>query len=121
MEFKFLGAALLGLSLSGCPYHQPEGPVDNLPIVRPPDTSLCGEACRHIGAKGDGGLGCEEGKPVYNSDKPGPKDVPNETCEEFCRTSQENGAFLNPACLRLVPSCDRIEEYRQKKPESCKE
>ena len=81
-----------------------------------PDTELCKGACEHIGPSG---LGCEEGKEVYDSDTPGPKDVPNMTCETFCKMSQDRGAFFNPRCLILVPSCELIEDYRVKNPKEC--
>jgi hypothetical protein len=92
-------------------------------VIKPvpkPDSDLCDQMCQHIGPKDKGGLGCEEGEPVYDSDKPGPKDIPNETCEEFCRMTQENGISLNPRCLRLVESCDQIEDARAKNPNDCK-
>ncbi len=80
------------------------------PIVVP-DTDECKAMCDHLGR---GGLNCEEGLPVYNSDRPGPKDVPNESCEEFCRDTQAMGVFLNPRCLKSVPTCGQIEEWRKK-------
>jgi hypothetical protein len=82
-----------------------------------PDSDLCAKMCEHIGPKG---LGCEEGYPVYDSDKPGPKDVPNESCEEFCVITQNNGIFLNPSCVSLVKSCDQIENARAKDPNTCR-
>jgi hypothetical protein len=85
--------------------------------MEPPDTVLCGSMCQHLGPNG---LNCEEGMSVYDSDKPGPKDEPNTSCEEFCKTSQMRGYFLNPRCLILVPSCNRIEEFRKKDPNFCK-
>lgn len=109
--------ALLVTVLSGCPHTTDRESPSPAPIT-PPDTDLCERMCQHIGPMG---LKCEEGEPVYDSDKPGPKDVPNETCAEFCKTSQGLGAFLNPRCVMLVPSCDQIEVYRKKDPETCKE
>jgi hypothetical protein len=41
------------------------------------------------------------------------------TCETFCKMSQDRGAFFNPRCLILVPSCELIEDYRVKNPKEC--
>lgn len=73
--------------------------------------------CEHIGPRG---LNCEEGQAVYDSDVPGPKDVPNLSCEGFCVASQVRGFFVNPRCVLEAPSCDLIEVYRGKSPDSCK-
>lgn len=81
-----------------------------------PDTAFCGDMCKHIGPKG---LRCEEGDPLYDSDRPGPVNVPNMTCEEFCVLSQERGAFFNPRCVLKVKSCAEIEPARMKEPSSC--
>ena len=59
-------------------------------------------------------LHCAEGQPVYDSDRPGPVGVPNETCEEFCQQEEQNGINLNTLCLSQVPTCDQIEEWRLK-------
>jgi len=119
MRFKFLLVVGL-LALTGCPKTVDREAPSPAPI-NPPNTDLCGKMCQHIGPKDKGGLGCEEGEAVYNSDKPGPVDVPNETCEDFCRTTQDRGAFLNPKCVALVKSCAEIEPARKKKPETCTE
>jgi hypothetical protein len=100
------------LSLVTCVKYDREAPSPNPTVV--PDTDLCGPACKHLQD-----LGCEEAKDVYDSDLPGPVDVPNATCEGFCKVSQERGAFLNPRCLLLVPRCDQIETYRNKSPGKC--
>ncbi len=78
-----------------------------------PDTSLCAPMCAHIGT-GDGGLGCAEGDPLYDSTQPGPVGVPNETCTQFCVHQQNNGVFINPRCVMQVTSCAQIEAARQK-------
>jgi hypothetical protein len=67
------------------------------------------------------GLGCEEGQAVYNSDKPGPTDVPNQSCEDWCTELQDPNHlyFINPRCVALVPTCEDIEVYRKKSPTSC--
>jgi hypothetical protein len=85
-----------------------------------PDSNICAKMCQHIGPKNKGGLGCEEGNSVYDSDKPGLKDVPNESCEEFCKITQNNGVSMNPSCVLLVKSCSQIERYRNKNPKDCK-
>ncbi len=90
-------------------------PIPSQPIPKPaPDSQLCGEMCKHIGPKAGGGLGCEEGMPVYDSDIAGPPDVPNETCEEFCVRQQANGAVMNPKCLIQITACDQIEAARNR-------
>jgi len=106
--------------LVGCP-HPVDREAPGPRPINPPDTDLCSAMCQHLGPKDKGGLGCEEGMPVYDSDKPGPANVPNTSCEDFCKTSQDRGVFLNPRCLKLVPSCDKIEEFRKHKPETCTE
>lgn len=108
-KVPFLFSVLL---LAGCPQREAPAPID----VDIQDTELCGKMCTHLAA-----LKCEEGESVYDSDKPGPKDVPNTSCEEFCRTSQTRGAFLNPRCVSLAPTCEVIETYRLKNPETCGE
>jgi hypothetical protein len=70
--------------------------------------------CLHIGPKAQGGLGCEEGDPVYDSDLPGPKGVPNKSCTAFCTGQQANGVFVNPRCIIQVKSCGEIESARQR-------
>jgi nitrous oxide reductase accessory protein NosL len=94
--------------LVGCP--KPPDAPGPAPI-NVPDTDVCAAMCEHLGPKG---LNCEEGQPVYNSDLPGPTGVPNQSCESFCRETQINGLFLNPKCLKSVPSCDLIEDWRKK-------
>lgn len=102
----------LALTLVACPKYDREAPSPSPVVV--PDSELCGRACKHLQD-----LGCEEARDVYDSDLPGPVDVPNTTCESFCKMSQERGAFLNPRCLLLVPKCDQIERYRNMNPGKC--
>ena len=83
-------------------------------VTVPPDTNLCAAACQHIGPVDAGGIGCEEGEPLYDSNKPGPEGVPNETCTEFCEHQQGQGVFVNPRCLMQITSCDQIESARAK-------
>lgn len=101
---------LLAFSLTGCPPTR-EAPSPN-PIPAP-DSELCEPMCKHIGPLTQGGLGCEEGYPVYDSDKPGPKGVPNKTCVDFCTEQQANGVFVNPKCVMGVKRCEDIESARQ--------
>lgn len=83
-------------------------------VTPPPDTNLCAEMCQHIGPADAGGLGCPEGDPLYDSTKPGPAGVPNESCADFCAHQQANGVPINPRCVMQVTSCDQIEAARQK-------
>lgn len=94
--------------LVGCP-PQPQAPSPN-PII-PPDSDLCQAMCDHIGPNG---LKCEEGNSVYDSDLPGPVDVPNLTCTDWCKQEQANGLFINPRCVAKVLTCGEIETARQK-------
>lgn len=110
---KYLVLLLPALLILGCP------PRDAVVPPNPPvDTNLCGEMCAHLQQ-----LGCEEGNDVYNNDLPGPPDVPNQTCEDWCVELQdpEHLYFINPRCVALVESCDEdvIESARQKDPETC--
>ena len=107
-------ALVLGLLAVGCPGTDP--PVTPSPNP-PPDTNLCDQMCEHLGPNG---LGCEEGKPVYNNDLPGPAGVPNQSCADNCRELQDKGFFVNPRCVILAPACQDIEPFRQKEPSTCK-
>lgn len=81
----------------------------------PPDTDWCRTMCDHLFQ-----LGCEEGDDVYNSDLPGTPGVPNQGCREFCEDLQNKGLAVNPRCVAQVDSCDQIEDYRERVPESCR-
>lgn len=107
MRFQVL-LAIAVLALAGCP-KEPDAPGPR-PIVVP-DTTECEAMCNHIGPQG---LNCEEGQPVYNSDLPGPPGIPNQPCKDWCEEIQTRGTFLNPRCVKTVPTCDLIEEYRKK-------
>jgi hypothetical protein len=109
-------ALVLTVVLAGCwnPVMQ-QDPATPSPLP-PPDTNMCSKMCDHLGAKG---LNCEEGKPLYNNDLPGPKDVPNQSCADNCTELQGKGLFLNPKCVSIVDKCENIEAARQKKPETC--
>jgi hypothetical protein len=98
---------LVLLILVGCPTREPASP--NPPV--PPDTDLCPQMCDHLRR-----LKCEESTDFYDNDKPGPKGVPNSTCEEFCSGQQDKGVFVNPRCVAKVPDCASIETYRKKQP-----
>jgi hypothetical protein len=98
----FLGCAP---ALLGC-VPEAKAPSPNPAVV--PDSDLCNQMCDHLAV-----LGCEEGKPVYDSDRPGPKGVPNMTCTEFCLDQQSKGTFINPRCVIRVHKCSEIESARQ--------
>lgn len=102
---------ILGLVLTGC--NTAIDPALMAPTP-PPDTDLCDAMCRHLAD-----LKCTEGDPVYDSDLPGPPDVPNRTCTAFCTDMQNKGVAVNPRCVLNVTSCDQIEPYRQKDPTTC--
>jgi hypothetical protein len=111
-----LRSLFLALVLTGCPgaggsSEPPAPPPAPAPL---PDSDLCGQMCQHLLE-----LGCEEGKPVYNNDLPGPPDVPNQSCEDFCKEMQTKGIPINPKCVATAPACAQIESYREKSPDSC--
>jgi len=98
----------LCLLLLGC-----SSPAEPKPLPAK-DTDFIPEMCLHLKS-----LECVEGEDVYNDDLPGPVDVPNQSCSDFYRGLQEQGFSVNPKCVLLAPSCDDIEEYRQREPETC--
>jgi len=106
---KLVALALALSALGNCRIDPPVPPPNP-----PPDTNLCAAMCDHL-AK----LGCEEGKPVYNNDIAGPKDVPNQSCADNCTELQKKGFFVNTKCVTTVTSCSQIEDFRQKDPASC--
>jgi hypothetical protein len=67
----------------------------------------CGRMCGHFRT-----LGCDEALPFYDSDKPGPVDEPNTTCEEFCESQMDLGVDLNTECSLKAPTCNDIEAWR---------
>ena len=107
---------IIALCLLGCACNQNTS-VNPTPK---PDSDVCSAMCQHIGPAAQGGLGCEEGNPVYDSDKPGPNGVPNESSPEFCKLTQDSGISMNPRCVLRVQSCDQIEFARTKNPSTCK-
>lgn len=107
-----LSKLIFVLCLLGC--HPQDVKPDPNPTPNPaPVVSDCEAMCQHIGPTKDGGLGCEEGNPIYDSDLPGTPGVPNESCTTFCEKQQENGVDLNPRCVVSVKSCGEIETARQ--------
>jgi hypothetical protein len=81
------------------------------------DTEYCGAACEHIGAV-DGGLNCEEGKPLEM--KPdacsGPVDDINcVSCKKFCEDTQAQGIWLNPRCVVNLTVCSDIDKCQEVK------
>jgi len=99
----------LALLLACSPSKDP--PTPQPPV--PPDTDLCGAVCAHLA-----NLHCEEGSPVYDSDEPGPRGVPNLSCQAFCEKTQKRGVYVNPTCILKVTSvtkgCPEVEQARQK-------
>ncbi len=80
-----------------------------------PNTNLCPQMCAHLKD-----LNCPEAESVYSNDLPGPPDVPNETCTDFCVDLQTKGVTMNPKCVLNITSCDGIEPARQLDPNTCK-
>lgn len=115
MLAKLFSTIAVALLLTGCPTtSNPNTPDPVVPPNPPPDTDLCTVMCDHLA-----GLGCEEGKPVYNNDLPGPEGVPNQSCAENCQELQDRGFFVNTKCVIDAPSCATIEDYRLREPDSC--
>jgi len=103
-------ALLFALTLlQGCPdpSGDPDAAVDASVLPDGAVDSPCGRMCSHFR-----GLECAEGEDFYDSDKPGPVDVPNTTCEEFCETQMDLGVDLNTTCATKAPTCEEIEAYR---------
>lgn len=101
-------ASFLAFACSGVASRVPPPPNP------PQDTDLCQAMCEHLMA-----IGCEEGKPLYNSDLPGPVDVPNQSCSDNCKELQTKGFFFNPKCVIDAPTCDQIEPYRERDSSTC--
>jgi hypothetical protein len=101
---KLHALPVLAILMLGCPVDPPVPPPNP-----PPDTNLCAAMCNHLKK-----LGCEEGKPVYNNDQPGPKDIPNQSCADNCTELQTKGFFVNPKCVMTVTTCSQIEAVRPK-------
>ena len=72
-----------------------------------PEDSPCAQMCATLE-----NLGCEEGEPLYDSDLPGPRGEPNQTCTGFCEKQMANGLDLKPLCVAKVTSCDLVEPAR---------
>ncbi len=97
---------LLLLSLGCTPPRESPSPQ---PAVIP-DTELCSPMCDHLAT-----LKCEEARPTYDSDLPGPRGVPNLPCSLLCAQLQGNGYFVNPKCVMMVAVCTDIEAARKRK------
>lgn len=93
------------LLLIGCPNQTVRSPNP----TTAPDSELCGAMCTYLIQ-----LGCDEGKPLYDSDLPGQRGITNQTCEGFCVKQQANGIFVNPRCVMKAPSCTALEDWRVK-------
>lgn len=105
---------LLAVLLVGCPKPHETDPPSPRPPYPIPDTELILAMCEHLKA-----LGCEEGDDYYDQDEPGDAGVPNQTCEKGYARMQRDGYFVNPRCVMLAPSCDKIEQFRQREPDAC--
>lgn len=99
---------LLTVVLSSCnPQKEADAPGPS--PINVPDTDQCKPMCAHLST-----LKCEEGEDLYNSDLPGPKGVPNQSCQSWCEELQGKGTFLNPRCVQTITSCDQVEAARKK-------
>lgn len=104
---------LSALLLPACP--EQRAPVTPEPV--PPVVIVEDEIetmCLHLQR-----LGCAEGDSVYNDELPGPVDVPNQSCQDFYRDIMEDGIDVNPRCVSKTPTCDEVEDYRGRDPETC--
>jgi len=110
-----LGLAILPAILSISCDTGPKGPVGP---HAPRDTESCASACANLNR-----LHCSAGEPVdcrpgdfgCAADSSGKLKMP---CETFCRTIQNSGVWLNPACPFLTaaksgdvtpPACPEVE------------
>ncbi len=80
------------------------------PVPQPPmitDTHECKPACEHLRE-----LKCPDGcGPGFESECSYP-DGGTYSCEDYCVNTQSNGVihvWLNPSCVKEIPSCDKIE------------
>jgi len=105
---RFFAYFSLLTCLIGCIPPVPDKTTPN-PTPEPAELTECEAMCDHIGPTEEGGLGCPEGEPVYDSDLPGPVGEPNQSCEDFCVQQEANGVSLNPECVAKVESCGQIE------------
>lgn len=64
----------------------------------PPNSDRCVNACSHLTL-----LKCPEAEPIKLADGS------VVTCEQFCRETQQQGVWLNPACVETVKTCAEVE------------
>jgi hypothetical protein len=76
----------------------PPGPTPPPTPPTPTDTNKCPEACANLKK-----LHCPEAEPIKMSDGSA------STCEQFCRDTQSQGVYLNPACVANVTTCGEVE------------
>jgi len=101
--YAFLFAVLVGCHPQVNPDPKP-GPVTDDPTDQ--ELTACERACKHVGPEG---LACEYGEPVYDSDVPGERGVPNTSCAVFCAKQEANGLEQKPECIAKVTSCKQID------------
>lgn len=82
-------------------------PTKVQPEPQPPvitDTEHCAPACVHLME-----LGCEEGFPIAVPDPDFDGGTRSVSCAEWCKSTQDNGVWLNPTCVEKITSCGQIE------------
>jgi hypothetical protein len=89
--------ALLAMAPDCGPPTGPTPPPVPPPPV-PPNTEQCVDACANLKK-----LKCPEAEPIKMSDGSAV------TCEQFCRDTQGQGVYLNPACVATVTTCGEVE------------
>jgi hypothetical protein len=113
-------------SSCSCKYSSVSAVPPGPPVATPAtvtDQSICTEACGNLRS-----LGCAEGKPIDMrtscttsadcldlSNKPDPMQTClyhkcTVTCETFCIDTENQGVWLDPACVKTIKSCKQIDQ-----------
>ena len=92
----------LGLTLFSCGTSSVSTP--RVPI----EADAFETACDHLAA-----LGCKEGRSSYDPSLPGPKGIPNISCDEVYIQRVNKGTCINPKALSIVTSCAAVHAAEQ--------
>jgi hypothetical protein len=110
---------LIPFLLIGCP-NQPPEPPRPVPFADD-DPSWCKAGCDNLRSLPgqDGEPGCLESRPLIREQlcqihaecEVGQCILAHcqESCEDFCKVTIENGRFLGPKCWSTIKSCEEIE------------
>lgn len=129
---KFLILMIVAISCFSCSTN-PTGPKEPEPVIVPAKgKELCKQACDRMAVlkNADGGIGCDEGKPIQAPSDLACKDndcswlvkCPDltdgtmcVTCTWFCEYSHDNGSYWNTSCIvNNIATCAEIESVCNK-------